>query len=75
VDPGTRTALHLAPRLSLRDAADELQVSLPTLWRWITPPGVKGAVLMSVLIGGRRYVLRADLDRFLAQLQEVTCAS
>lgn len=53
-----------AERLSLKDAARRLGVSLPTVWRWCLH-GVSGRKLASLQIGGRRYVLLADLERFL----------
>lgn len=38
-----------------------------TLWRWIRT-GVRGVVLESVLIGGKRYTSAEALDRFFAAL-------
>lgn len=51
-------------RLTLANVADEVGVHVATVWRWVLH-GVKGRKLRSILIGGRRAVLRADLDEFL----------
>lgn len=53
-----------AERLSLKDAARRVGVSIPTIWRWCLN-GVAGRKLPSVQIGGRRFVLVADLEAFL----------
>jgi hypothetical protein len=58
-----------APRLSLREAADKCAVSLPTVRRWTTT-GVRGVVLPSVHVGGRRFILAADLAAFMEEIQE-----
>lgn len=52
-------------RLSIANAARLVRVHTATVWRWVLN-GVKGRKLRSVQIGGRRFVLRRDLDAFLA---------
>ena len=53
-----------AEKFSLTDAAKRVPVNVATLWRW-AQKGVKGRRLATVQIGGRRYVLREDLEAFL----------
>jgi hypothetical protein len=36
-----------------------------TLWRWRTK-GIRGVRLTTVMVGGRRFVDTAELDRFIA---------
>ena len=56
-----------AQRYSPTELAQALGVNVATVWRWILR-GVRGKKLRSVLIGGRRYILRGeDLDEFLSQ--------
>jgi excisionase family DNA binding protein len=55
-------------RLTLRDAAELLRVSIPSVWRWLTH-GFRGHVLPSYLVGGKRVVLRTDLQEWLALCQ------
>jgi len=52
--------------ISLREARKEFPTrpSLPTLWRWIVT-GVRGVVLDSVRIGGRRFTSKEGIQRFL----------
>lgn len=57
-----------SPRLSLRDAARLLGVSMATIWRWVRRP-VRGARLKSYLVGGRRYVRQQDLQEFMRELE------
>ncbi len=52
-------------RLSLSKAARLLGVSPKSVARW-SRVGVRGVILQTVKIGGRVYVLNADLDEFLA---------
>lgn len=54
-----------ADRLSFGQAAAEVNVHVATIWRWALH-GVKGRKLRSFLLGGRRFILRNDLDAFLA---------
>jgi hypothetical protein len=51
-------------RYSVSEAARMLRVHVATVWRWILH-GVRGKKLLSVIIGGRRYVLDRDLQAFL----------
>ncbi len=51
-------------RLSMRAVAREADVHITTVWRW-TLKGVRGKRLPSFLVGGRRYVLRSELARFM----------
>ena len=53
--------------VSMRQAREELpgRPSASTLNRWITI-GVKGVRLRTVMVGGRRFVSRDDLDAFIA---------
>jgi len=53
-----------ADRLSLSQAARKVGVHVSTIWRW-TLHGVQGRRLASFHVGGRRYVLREELERFL----------
>lgn len=50
-------------RLSMREAASYLDVHICTLWRWALH-GVRGRRLRTFLLGGRRYVVLADLEAF-----------
>lgn len=52
-------------RLSLSKVARTLDVSPKSIARWARI-GVGGVILPTVKIGGRVYVLKADLDEFLA---------
>lgn len=52
-------------RLSMAEVARELQVHITTVWRWASK-GVRGRRLGTVAVGGRRFVLRRQLDEFLA---------
>ncbi|MGA2439589.1 MAG: helix-turn-helix domain-containing protein [Tepidisphaeraceae bacterium] len=45
-------------------AAKLVGVHIATMWRWYLH-GVRGHKLPARLVGGRRYVLAADLDAFL----------
>jgi hypothetical protein len=51
-------------RLALPQVAKLLKVHVATVWRWVLT-GVRGKKLSTMMIGGRRYVLRADLETFL----------
>lgn len=53
-----------APRLSLTKAAQRLNLNAATVWRWASR-GVRGRKLRTILVGGRRFVLVADLEDFL----------
>jgi hypothetical protein len=59
-------------RYTFGQIAKLLNVHPATVWRWVLQ-GVRGRKLQSVLIGGRRWVFKSDLDEFLspqATLQE-----
>lgn len=52
-------------RYTLKQVAKDLNVHIASIWRWVLH-GVRGHKLPTILIGGRRYVLRQDLEAFLA---------
>lgn len=54
--------------LSMKEAADLLKVHISTVWRW-DQSGVRGHKLPTVVVGGRRFVVRDDLMAFLAKIQ------
>lgn len=58
-----------SPKLSLTQAARRLDLHVATLYRWAST-GCKGRVLPSLTIGGRRYVLVADLEAWLEDGRE-----
>ncbi len=58
-----------SPKLPLTNAARKLGLHVATLYRW-TSTGCKGRVLPSLTIGGRKYVLVADLERWLEDGRE-----
>jgi len=60
-----RAASKLVP--SSREPGKSVHIS--TLVRW-AKEGVRGKRLTTYLIGGSRYTTKADLDRFLAELNE-----
>lgn len=41
-------------------------VCIQTLHRWRLPPGVRGAILETIVIGGQRYTSRQAIARFIA---------
>ncbi len=51
-------------RLTLTQLAREEGVSVPTPWRW-AGRGVRGVVLETFSIGGRRYTTREAFRRFV----------
>lgn len=51
-------------RLSLTKLAQQQGVSVPTPWRW-SNRGVKGVVLETFSIGGRRYTTQEAFQRFV----------
>ena len=57
-------------RYTFKDTARRVGVGLPTIWRWALH-GARGRKLRSVHIGGRRYVLAADLAAFLTPAEEL----
>lgn len=56
-----------AERLTLTQVARKLNKAVSSIWRW-AQRGVRGHRLRTVVIGGRRYVLLADLEEFLTAL-------
>ena len=58
------TSIVSAERYSTTAAARLVGVHVATIWRWILR-GVRGRKLDSVMIGGRRYILKCDLESFL----------
>jgi len=50
-------------RYTFAEVAKKTNVSISTVWRW-SMRGVKGRKLSSILLGGRRYVLRSQLEAF-----------
>lgn len=53
-----------SPRLPVKTAAKRLGITFQTLYRW-TQRGVRGHRLPLFRVGGRSFVLEADLDEFL----------
>jgi excisionase family DNA binding protein len=66
-------SLERKDRLSFGEIASELSVSRATIVRWFRD-GVDGRKLPTIKIGGRRYVFRHDLEKFVSNGQEVTLA-
>lgn len=60
-------------RLSINDVAKALSVHPATVWRW-TKQGARGRRLRTVQVGGRRFVLRGDLEQFV-QADDVSMPS
>jgi len=56
-------------RYTLKQVAHMLNVHIASIWRWVLH-GVRGRKLPTVLIGGRRYVLKESLESFLAAREE-----
>ncbi len=59
------SALLDKERISLSEAARKLKVHVATSRRW-AHSGVRGRILPTFLVGGRRFVLTRDLEAFLA---------
>ena len=62
----TERLLH-ETRIALTLLAQEQKTSVPTSWRW-TQRGVKGHVLESFSVGGRRYTTREAFARWIAAI-------
>lgn len=60
-------AEQLADALTIAEAATELKVHYMTAHRWAVD-GIKGIVLRSILLGGRRMVPRDAIGEFLQAL-------
>ena len=54
-------------RFTIAEVSEAACVHPATVWRWISR-GVSGHRLRATRIGGRRYVLESDLNRFLDAL-------
>ena len=54
-----------APRLSITEAARRLGVHTSSVWRWVLT-GARGRKLPTIMVGARRYIIIADLEKFLA---------
>jgi excisionase family DNA binding protein len=52
----------------MREVATLFGVCVPTVARWISS-GVRGRVLRSYVLGGKRRIRRADIDAWLAACQ------
>ena len=66
--PTTKGLLDV-PRLAIADVCRELGVSRCTVDRWCVH-GLRGHRLRRVRIGGRVFVLRDDLDRWIADMSD-----
>jgi len=60
--------------ISPRDVARQLRLHISTIHRWMTS-GVRGRRLPSRLIGGRRFVIRSDLEEWLSLPEQPMAAS
>lgn len=60
--------LH-AERISLGNVAKELGVHRNTIHRW-RRVGIRGVKLPFVMVGGTPFILRDDLERFIAALSD-----
>jgi hypothetical protein len=56
-------------RYRMGEVAERLRVHVATVWRWALH-GVRGHRLATILIGGRRFVLASDLEKFVARGNE-----
>lgn len=63
----------LSSAVSMNRLATDLGVSRSTLWRWHRT-GHGGAMLKTILVGRRRYVLRKDLDAFVNACSQLATA-
>lgn len=59
------------PRYTLNEIGNLCKVHVSTVWRWCLN-GVRGRKLRSVIIAGRRYVMKDDFDDFIAGMNEPT---
>jgi excisionase family DNA binding protein len=58
--------LVASKRYTLRQVAKLLKVNVSTIYRWLDP-GIRGHVLASFLVGGRRFVSEDALEAFLKE--------
>ena len=56
-------------RYTITEVAKLLHVHPSSVWRWKLR-GVRGVTLNTVAIGGTRYVLESDLNKFLVALND-----
>lgn len=63
------SSLLNAERMTLGDVAKELGVHRNTIHRW-RRAGIRGVKLPFVIVGGKQYILRDDLERFVAALSD-----
>ncbi len=56
--------------LTVREVARALGVHISTSWRYLLH-GIRGHKLRAIRVGGRRRVLRSDLETFLENLNSV----
>ncbi len=56
--------------LSFPDLAQERNVTLPTVWRWVSA-GLQGVRLESFRMGGKRLATRQAFLRFIAALNNL----
>ena len=56
-------------RFTMSQTAKRLGVHVSTVWRWRLR-GVRGQRLKTVVVGGTRYVLEEDLNKFLVALND-----
>ncbi len=53
-------------RISFNVLAQEQDVSIPTVWRW-SQRGIRGHVLESFSVGGRKFTTREAFQRFISR--------
>jgi hypothetical protein len=58
----------------MRQVGKACHAAQPTVHRWVNL-GIRGHVLPSFRIGGRRFILKKDLERFLNLIQGVAHVS
>lgn len=58
-------------RYTFKEVAKKTKVSLSSVWRWYLT-GTKGRKLESVLIGGRRFVLKSQLEAFCGEQRQAS---
>jgi len=58
-------------RFTFNEVAKMLKVSISSVWRWHLS-GTKGKKLASILIGGRRFVLKSQLEAFCGEQRQAS---